>query len=763
MKEKYLIRIYIFIGILLMLTPSSWGGKYSIAHNFGKSKSDGFSPFAQPVLINSKMYGTTWKGGDNDMGMVYSLNTKKGKYRILHHFGEGDDGAQSQSGLYYYNIKLFGMTALGGKYKAGTIFSMKRNGKKYARIHDFGSIANDGSGPIGRLVAFDKMLCGVTTAGGQYDKGVIFQMNDDGSSYAVLHHFGDTPTDGDRPMQGLTRYNKTFYGMTMYGGQHAKGTIFCINYDGSGYTILHHFSETSSDGSEPWGRLLAANNKLYGTTMRGGAYMNGVLFSINPDGSGYENLHHFGQTIEQGTLATGGLTTDGKYLYGTTQLGGTFVTDGTLYSVNIKNGTHAILHDFGSVKNDGKSPYSGPVLARTTLYGCTFKGGKGDPGHDGAIYAYAIGPSPDAQLQHTAYTRENVTANNAYSAVSIEITSDNPGGNPLFLVQSHSQGRNGTVVHHPETGSFTYAPAYNFSGIDSFTYNDYDGRKGTVTIHVHPVAKRSDYNGDGRADPAIYASQNGNWYIRMSPISQPYTKNLGWSATTPATADYDGDGIMDLCVYWPEQQQWFIQKSSTGSISMPTWNHPYSTAAVPVPADYDQDGIADLALYDPAGGYWNILQSSSTGWSFQLGGNGAIAVPGDYNGDKQIDPAVYYPTSGEWHISDSNAAPPRVVVLGNINARPVPADYDGDGTTDIAIFSPGSGTWTIRYSSDQKEHTKNWGWNEVTPVPADYDGDGKDDIAVYHQATGNWYILNSHDDQCKCFNWGWSEAIPAAF
>ena len=51
--------------------------------------------------------------------------------------------------------------------------------------------------------------------------------------------------------------------------------------------ILHSFGGGSGDGAGPNGSLTLVGSKLYGVTGSGGSSNQGTIFSMNADGSGY--------------------------------------------------------------------------------------------------------------------------------------------------------------------------------------------------------------------------------------------------------------------------------------------------------------------------------------------------------------------------------------------------------------------------------------------------------------------------------------------
>src|SRR5262249_30986285 len=114
-------------------------------------------------------------------------------------------------------------------------------------------------------------------------------------------------------------------GSTSSVGGSGFGTVFEINPDGSGYRILHNFDPTAGgDGEYPWPGLVIGNDgALYGTADSGGTYNAGVVFKINPDGSGYTILYTFGSNPGDGAHPRSPLVraTDGG-LFGTAPFGG---------------------------------------------------------------------------------------------------------------------------------------------------------------------------------------------------------------------------------------------------------------------------------------------------------------------------------------------------------------------------------------------------------------------------------------------------------
>ena len=130
---------------------------------------------------NGMLYGTTYFGGTNDLGTVYSLHKDGTGYSVVYNFlGDGNGGDPFAGLVQGAQGGLYGTTRFGGGADLGTAFRLNTDGSGYTVLHSFTGTAGDGAQPAAALlVANDGALYGTTLAGGFGDAGTVFKLSFD--------------------------------------------------------------------------------------------------------------------------------------------------------------------------------------------------------------------------------------------------------------------------------------------------------------------------------------------------------------------------------------------------------------------------------------------------------------------------------------------------------------------------------------------------------------------------------------------------------
>lgn len=308
---------------------------FNTFYSFTGDPDNGSSPNNVLVVADNVIYGTTIHGGDTDgsYGTIYSVGTDGTGFNQLYSFGGGPDGALPTSGLILRGATLYGTANNGGSATGnGTVFEINTNGSGFATLHVFTN-SPDGSAPESELVEGDGILFGTTFSGGANTNGTIFAVNTNGTGYTVLYSFANVP-DAVRPAGGLALDAGVLYGVCTGGGANTNGAIFAINTNGTGYRILYSFSgfDGNLDGDIPKATLTLSGGHLIGTTVSGGAGRGGTVFLVDTNGDGFAVLASFTNAAATGEDLLAGVIRVGNALWGTAYEGGGS-NDGTLFEL----------------------------------------------------------------------------------------------------------------------------------------------------------------------------------------------------------------------------------------------------------------------------------------------------------------------------------------------------------------------------------------------------------------------------------------------
>jgi uncharacterized repeat protein (TIGR03803 family) len=196
----------------------------------------------------------------------------------------------------------------------------------------------------------------------------------------ILHTFTGGANDGQNPFGSLIQSGSTLYGTTFTGGSGGDGIVFSVNSDGTGFTLMHSFVDGPNDGRNPSGSLTQIGSTLYGTTQAGGAAFSGTVFKIGTAGSSFGVLHSFTGGPSDGAVPFGTLLQSGSTFYATTVIGGS-ANLGTVFKLGTDGTGYGVLHSFAGSVSDGQAPFYGALAqSGSTLYGMTTRGGAANLG-----------------------------------------------------------------------------------------------------------------------------------------------------------------------------------------------------------------------------------------------------------------------------------------------------------------------------------------------------------------------------------------------
>jgi uncharacterized repeat protein (TIGR03803 family) len=266
-----------------------------------------------------------------------------------------------------------------------SVMAITSRAQTLTTLHSFDG--SDGQHPDSSLIqATDGNFYGVTQNGGLTNQnctsvgcGTVFKITP-GGTLTTLYQFCSLTNcaDGANPYGYLVQgTDGNFYGTTIYGGANLNGTVFKITSTGT-LTTLHSFA-LFTDGAYPWAGLVqATDGNFYGTTTAGGLHIMGTVFKMTPAGA-LTDLYNFcsqGACVDGATPYAALVQGSDGILYGTTTQGGNSNYVGTLFKITT-SGALTTLHTFCTLQNcaDGEQPFAALLQASDgNFYGTTTSG-----------------------------------------------------------------------------------------------------------------------------------------------------------------------------------------------------------------------------------------------------------------------------------------------------------------------------------------------------------------------------------------------------
>jgi len=320
--------------------------------------------------------------------------------------------------------------------------------------------------------------------------------------------------------------------------------------------------------------------------------------------------------------------------------------------------------------------------------------------------------------------------------ISVAVGDFNGDGKPDLAMANVGYNGTVTILLGNGMGGFTPAPGSPFQA-----------GNGPVSVAV------ADFNGDGKLDLAIAASNNNAVTVLFGNGSGGFTRfqdNLfpvGLSPQTVVVGDINGDGKPDFATanYGDGTITVMLGNGRGGFTQAPGSPFPSAVYVTSLAVgDLNGDGRPDLVF---ANGYGvTVMLGDGTGRFAAASGTvlsgGTFVTLGDFNGDGKPDLAVTgsYGNSVTILLGDGTGgftpAPGSPFGAGSGPGPAVVGDFNGDGKPDLAIVDFNDDTVTLLLGDGT-------GWFITAPgnpfkaganlrafAVADFNGDGKSDLAI---------------------------------
>ena len=341
----------------------------------------------------------------------------------------------------------------------------------------------------------------------------------------------------------------------------------------------------------------------------------------------------------------------------------------------------------------------------------TYKANDGTADSNVATVSITITPVNDAPV---AANGSAETAEDTQAAGQVS-TSDVDGDSLTYsLVDGPAHG---TVVVNPD-GSFTYSPAANFNGTDSFTYKANDGTVdsniATVSITVTPVndspvaadgsvAKDEDSSASGQASASDVDGDTLTYTMVEGPAHGTLVLNTDGSFSYTPESNYNGadsftfkanDGSVDSNVATFAITVTSVNDVPTASDILMSFGEDTPINGQVSANDVDGDALTYSLVSDPVHGTLTFNADGSFSYSPDLNFNGTDSFTfkaNDGNVDSNVGTVIFLVTPvNDAPVAANGSAEAAEDTQGN--GQVSASDVDGDSLTYSLVEGPAHGS-----------------------------------------------------------------------
>lgn len=153
-------------------------------------------------LSDGNLYGLTALGGQQNMGVLFKFNPDSNVFTKLYDFDLPNGARPYGTLLNPGNDTLYGTTFWGGLNNMGVIFKFNPMNNTYTKLYDFDS--TNGKWAYGAMIqGSNGKLFGMTSKGGNYDDGVIYCFDPLSNNFLKIFDFDSI--NGQNPYAALLR------------------------------------------------------------------------------------------------------------------------------------------------------------------------------------------------------------------------------------------------------------------------------------------------------------------------------------------------------------------------------------------------------------------------------------------------------------------------------------------------------------------------------------------------------------------------------